>query len=86
MCTCVCIYIYIYIHMYTVTLFLLLYINQSPARSTTPCPSTPARRPGPAFGLGVWARFGRRDGAVGNPHRARFSRFELFELSLFLKL
>ena len=31
-------------------------------------------------------RFGREDGAVGNPHRAQISRFELFELILLLKL
>ena len=30
--------------------------------------------------------FGRGDDAIGNPHRAQFSQFELFELTISLKL
>ena len=32
------------------------------------------------FGSHRIASFGRGDGAVGNPHRAQISQFELFEL------
>ena len=32
------------------------------------------------------AQLGRGDDAVGNPNRAQFSQFELFELILLLKL
>ena len=31
-------------------------------------------------------KFGRGDDTVGNPHRAQISQFELFELTLLLKL
>ena len=50
-----------------------------PWRSRAPWGSSCCSRRSPT-------RLGRGDDAVGNPHRARISQFELFELILLLKL
>ena len=74
MCVCMCVYIYIYICIY---IYIYICIYSSPAIG--------GLRRGSARDFHSLVPDGGDD-TVGNPRRARISRFELFELILLSKL